>query len=183
MLRLASGSHLSWGETTMAKAIIFCAVGTWNGPSQPDDHDPASAPTNIFKLYMNLAGTDTPGTLMLAEEQERALAGPDGTERQHAKYLHAVGDSKNYLVRLIGGTVGTGLIVRIIRGYTFISRNYREGDRIYITGFSRGAYTARALAGMIASQGLLDATKLDLDDKENAYRLGAAVWSAHLQQT
>lgn len=44
---------------------------------------------------------------------------------------------------------------RIVRGYTYISRNYQPGDHIYIVGFSRGAYTARALAGMIATQGLL----------------------------
>jgi len=165
----------------MAKAIIFCADGTWNGPSQPDDHDPDSPPTNVFKLFMNLAGVDTPGTALLAEEQERVLTDPGGTVLQTAKYLHGVGDSKNYLVRLVGGTNGKGLIVRIVRGYTFISRNYRSGDRIYIVGFSRGAYTARALAGLIADQGLLDASKLNLDDKENAYQLGSAVWSAHLQ--
>ena len=78
-----------------------------------------------------------------------------------------------------GGSVGAGLIARIVRGYTFISRNYVQGDAVYIIGFSRGAYTARALAGMIAAKGLLDATKIDLTDKESAYRLGAAVWVAY----
>jgi len=47
------------------------------------------------------------------------------------------------------------VVQRIVRGYTYISRNYQPGDHIYIVGFSRGAYTARALAGMIATQGLL----------------------------
>ncbi len=43
---------------------------------------------------------------------------------------------------------------------------------------SAGRYppTARALGGLIAAKGLLDGTKLDLTDKEQAYRLGAAVW-------
>jgi uncharacterized protein (DUF2235 family) len=166
----------------MSKSIIFCADGTWNGPSEPDDTNPAAPATNVFKLFVNLDGTDSPDTLMLGQEQERVLTGPGGTELQHAKYLHGVGDSSNYLVRLIGGTVGAGLIVRIVRGYTFISRVYRPGDTIFIVGFSRGAYTARALAGLIADQGLLDGTKLDLADKDNAYRLGSAVWSAHFRK-
>lgn len=34
-------------------------------------------------------------------------------------------------------------------GYDFLMQNYREGDRICLFGFSRGAYTARALAGML----------------------------------
>src|SRR5437588_773047 len=54
--------------------------------------------------------------------------------------------------------------------------NYQPGDKIFLIGFSRGAYTARALAGMITAKGLLDAKRLDLADKNNAYRLGVAVW-------
>jgi uncharacterized protein (DUF2235 family) len=165
----------------MPKTIIFCADGTWNGPGQPTDEDSSAPPTNVFKLYSNLAGHDTPGTLMLAKEQERALADADGTVLQIAKYLFGVGDSNNFLVKLLGGTLGAGLIARIVRGYTFISRNYLAGDQIHIIGFSRGAYTARALAGMIVDQGLLDATQIDLTDKTTAYRLGSAVWYAHLQ--
>ena len=97
-------------------------------------------------------------TTLLADEQERNLQ-RDGAIAQSAKYLHGVGDSRNPLVRLLGGTVGAGLIARIVRGYTYLSRNYRPGDRIFIVGFSRGAYTARALAGMIVARGLLDATQ------------------------
>ena len=64
-----------------------------------------------------------------------------------AKYLHGVGDSNNFLAKVLGGGFGEGLITRIVRGYTFVSRNYEDGDKIYLVGFSRGAYTARALAG------------------------------------
>jgi hypothetical protein len=45
-----------------------------------------------------------------------------------------------------------------------------------LIGFSRGAYTVRALAGLIAAKGLLDATQIDLTNKNQAYRLGAAAW-------
>lgn len=79
-------------------------------------------------------------------------------------------------MKALGGTIGAGLVTRIVRGYTFVSRSYATGDNIFLLGFSRGAYTARALGGLIAAKGLLDGTKLDLTDKEQAYRLGAAVW-------
>jgi hypothetical protein len=62
-----------------------------------------------------------------------------------------------------------------VRGYTFIAP-YQPGDAIYITGFSRGAYTARALAGMIARVGLLDSGKYDVNDKEEAYRRSLGAW-------
>ena len=139
----------------MPKNLIFCADGTWNGPGGDDMTDKA---TNVFRLFVNLDGEDDPGSTLLADEQERNLQ-RDGAIAQSAKYLHGVGDSRNPLVRLLGGTVGAGLIARIVRGYTYLSRNYRPGDRIFIVGFSRGAYTARALAGMIVARGLLDATQ------------------------
>jgi uncharacterized protein (DUF2235 family) len=160
----------------MSKNIVFCADGTWNGPGEPDSDDKSGPATNVFKLFLNLAGVDTPGTYLLEKEQERALIGKDGAIQQIAKYLHGVGDSDNFLVKALGGTLGAGLIKRIVRGYTFVSRNYSAGDKIFLTGFSRGAYTARALSGLIAAKGLFNATKIDLSDKEEAYRRGAAVW-------
>jgi uncharacterized protein (DUF2235 family) len=160
----------------MAKNIVFCADGTWNGPRERDQDDKGATPTNVFKLFLNLSGADSPENLRLANEQERTQRGVNGEALQVAKYLHGVGDSDNFLVKFLGGTLGAGLITRVIRGYTFVSRNYDANDRIFLVGFSRGAYTVRTLAGMIAARGLLDRTRLDLDDKEAAYRLGAAVW-------
>jgi uncharacterized protein (DUF2235 family) len=159
----------------MPKNVIFCADGTWDGPGGDDMSDKA---TNVFRLFVNLDGEDDIGSTLLANEQERNLM-VDGTTLQCAKYLHGVGDSRNVLVRLLGGTIGAGLIARIVRGYTYISRIYRPGDRIFMVGFSRGAYTARSLAGMIAAKGLLDAAQYDLDEKETAYRLGMSVWYAY----
>jgi hypothetical protein len=163
----------------MSKNLIFCADGTWNGPSEPDSDSKSAQATNVFKLFLNLEGADTPGTFRLENEQERSLRDAGGDVRQIAKYLNGVGDSDNFLVKALGGTIGAGFITRIVRGYTFVSRNFTAGDNIFLIGFSRGAYTARALAGLIAARGLLDATKLDLADKQRAYRLGAAVWFAY----
>ncbi len=156
----------------MTKAIVFCADGTWNGP---DGHSTeVTGRTNVYKLFANLGGTAVADPHLL--EQERNLVNEGGKQIQVTKYLHGVGNSDNPIVRLLGGTMGAGLVERIVRGYTFISRNYLQGDRIYIVGFSRGAYTARALAGLISSRGLLDATEVDLSDKSHAYRLGLASW-------
>lgn len=167
----------------MPKNIVFCADGTWNGPGEADHDDPGTPASNVFKLFLKLAGVDSPDTTRLAKEQERLLSAPDGTIRQIAKYLHGVGDSNNFLAKLLGGGVGTGLIARIVRGYTFVSRNYAAGDKIYIIGFSRGAYTARALAGLISAKGLLPRDIADPNDKEGAYRAGSAVWYQWRKET
>jgi uncharacterized protein (DUF2235 family) len=171
----------------MSKSIVFCADGTWNGPPDQtgvsaidgcDDHGelPANSVTNVVKLFSNLPGHVTPDTLTLRNEQEKVLLDAAGNVKQVAKYMHGVGDSGNLILKALGGVFGMGVIARIVRGYTFISRNYRAGDAIHIVGFSRGAYTARALAGMIAKIGLLDPATYHPADKNEAYRLGIAAW-------
>ncbi len=173
----------------MAKNIVFCADGTWNGPEDAtgysviDDDDAHgeidnSRVTNVVKLFVNLAGQPTPDTTMLKNEQEKVFGDQGaGSVIQIAKYIHGVGDSTNPINKILGGAFGCGIIGRIVRGYTFISRNYHQGDAIYIVGFSRGAYTARALGGLIAKVGLLNPATYDPTDKVNAYRLGIAAWA------
>lgn len=164
----------------MPKNIIFCADGTWNNPDDETQPirikpDPGS---NVFKLFTLLDGRmvsktkfeDITGEIL---EREKKLTSATAT-LQIAKYINGVGNAQNKIQELIGGGFGTGLIKRIVRGYTFISRNYEPGDKIHIIGFSRGAYTARALAGLIASQGLLS-NKFARGDEES-YKLGAQAW-------
>ncbi|HMK84967.1 MAG TPA: DUF2235 domain-containing protein, partial [Steroidobacteraceae bacterium] len=123
----------------MPKNVIFCADGTWNGPSDQSgesvlDSDDISGElqtnsiTNVVKLYANLAGQVTPQTARLKDEQEKVRLDTTGATTQVAKYLHGVGDSNNLATKLIGGMFGAGVIVRIVRGFTFISRNYEPGD-------------------------------------------------------
>ena len=157
----------------MSKTIVFCADGTWTNPNEDENQDHTADPTNVYKLFTGLAGELTPDSILLADEQEKVLT-ESGTALQIAKYLHGVGDSRNPIIKLMGGAFGAGIISRIVRGYTFISRNFQPGDGIVITGFSRGAYTARALAGLIASQGVLGTAITS--DKETAYRCGAQAW-------
>lgn len=156
----------------MTKNIIFLSDGTWNSPDQDEDEDGSPDSTNVYKLFLALEGTDPAGALKSEREQEKELR-VDGVA-QIAKYIHGVGDSRNPIMQFVGGTFGAGVIARVVRGYTFLSRNYEPGAHIHIVGFSRGAYTARALAGMIVSQGLLGPHITR--DKKLAYRCGTEAW-------
>jgi uncharacterized protein (DUF2235 family) len=156
----------------MSKHIVYCADGTWNSPEQDKNHDQSIDPTNVYKLYACLQGARTSDASLIDEQEKQWVV--DGAIRLIAKYIHGVGDSSNAIKKVIGGTFGAGVISRVVRGYTFISRNYEPGDLIHITGFSRGAYTARALAGLIASQGLL--AKPLTADRETAYEKGGEAW-------
>ncbi len=163
----------------MPKNIIFCADGTWNNPDDevPLTRTKPNPASNVFKLFTLLDGRmvsrtkfeDVTGEILEREKKLTTTA-----TLQVAKYINGVGNAQNKIQELIGGGFGTGLIKRIVRGYTFISRHYEPGDKIHIVGFSRGAYTARALAGLIVSQGLLS-NKFPRGD-EAAYKLGAQAW-------
>ena len=155
----------------MSKLIIFCADGTWDGPGRDGDGGASGPPTNVYKLFLGLAGT-LQGEPLPGETEKQLRFGSD--VMQVAKYLHGVGHTRNAISRVLGGAFGAGVISRIVRGYTFVSRNYQPGDGIVLIGFSRGAYTVRALAGMIALQGLLSPALTS--DRTAAYRWGAMAW-------
>lgn len=111
------------------KNIVLCADGTWN---TPHGDSPTSIDTNVRKLYCAL--TDEPTQLKYYDSG----VGTDGTPLDH----------------LSGGAMGEGLFQKIQDCYSFLSAVYDPGDRIFLFGFSRGAYTARSLAGMIAGLGV-----------------------------
>jgi uncharacterized protein (DUF2235 family) len=112
--------------------------------------DTADSDTNVVKLYRAIVN----GASQVPYYDDGV--GSDGTEIQ----------------KLLGGAVGDGLIAKVQDGYTKIAQVYDAGDRIFIFGFSRGAYTARSLAGMIAVCGLPTGGFSDamLNDCMTAYR-------------
>ena len=59
------------------------------------------------------------------------------------------------LVSVIGGAIGSGLDEKIENAYRFLVLNYEPGDEIFVFGFSRGAYTARSLCGLIRKCGIV----------------------------
>jgi len=113
----------------MSKKIILCADGTWNTP-----HGPAAQPddTNVRKLY------------------ELVLEDPS----QLKYYDSGVGTDSTPFEHFFGGSMGAVLFQKVQDGYEFLSYVWDPGDEIYIFGFSRGAYTARSLGGMIAFFGV-----------------------------
>mgnify|MGYP001420641950 CR=1 FL=1 len=71
---------------------------------------------------------------------------------------------KQKFVGLIGLAFGYGLDDNVLSAYKFLVENWREGDRIYLFGFSRGAWTVRVLAGLIHLVGLLRPEQLNMCD-------------------
>ena len=69
-------------------------------------------------------------------------------------YDDGVGADATGLNRVLQGALGDGLLQKIQDGYTKIAHVYEPGDQIFLFGFSRGAYTVRSLAGMIADCGM-----------------------------
>jgi len=76
----------------------------------------------------------------------------DGT-KQVKWYDEGVGTK--WYDRFIGGAIGAGLELNIVQGYEYLAQQYEAGDEVYVLGFSRGAYTARSLVGMIRNCGLI----------------------------
>ena len=83
------------------------------------------------------------------------------------KYVKGVGTG-DLVDRLRGGLAAAGLSDALLAGYRFLVDTYLPGDRISLFGFSRGAYTARSLAGMIGGVGLVDRTGLDEQGRDTA---------------
>lgn len=80
--------------------------------------------------------------------------GTDGVP-QYAQYQKGIGVSRFAVCRWFEGAVGLGLDQHVQHLYAYLSQNYQPGDHLYLVGFSRGAFTARCLAGLIRKCGIL----------------------------
>jgi uncharacterized protein (DUF2235 family) len=141
------------------KRIVILIDGTWSEESK-------GLETNIAKLDPAYRAQSAP--LIKA----RAA---DGVA-QLVFYHKGVGADPDFLKHLLGGAIGIGLKQIIQDSYQAIVKNYQEGDEIYILGFSRGAYAARALAGLIGASGIQRFTdQPSFDAAWNYYRVDPAV--------
>jgi uncharacterized protein (DUF2235 family) len=80
----------------------------------------------------------------------------------------------------LGGVFGQGLDENIRLAYEWLIENYNDGDEIFIFGFSRGAFTARSLAGLVALEGILKAgSPIALTQLFNRYKKGneESIWT------
>jgi uncharacterized protein (DUF2235 family) len=108
------------------KRVAVFLDGTWNTVNDN---------TNVWRMKSLLASTSK-----------------DGLE-QRAYYHKGVGTT--YGSYATGGMFGRGLNDEIIRAYEWLIENYSPGDELFIFGFSRGAYSARSLSGLIGKCGLI----------------------------
>lgn len=119
----------------MAKNIVICCDGTGN---EFGDHN-----SNVVKLYSTLIvdGTQQAGYY-------HPGVGTMGAPTAHNKI------SKAWSM-VMGLAFGAGLLANVGDAYRYLMNVYEDGDKVFLFGFSRGAYTARGVAGLLHMFGLL----------------------------
>jgi len=118
----------------MAKNIVICCDGTGNELGEQN--------SNVVKLYKTL----------VYDGAQIAYYHP-GVGTMGAR--NALSQIGKWWTKVIGLAFGYGISDNVADAYQFLMRNFEPGDLIYVFGFSRGAYTARALCGMLHIVGLL----------------------------
>src|SRR5450755_3850923 len=126
--RSARGDDQRDGPPRPPRRPMLFADGTGNAFSKQE--------SNVWRLYEALDRTK-----------------PD----QVAYYIKGVGTAAWAPLAALDGATGIGVPSNVRKLYRFLCWNWRPGDRIYIFGFSRGSFTARTLAALIGSQGLVPA--------------------------
>ncbi len=118
----------------MTKNIVICCDGTKNEFGQQN--------SNVVKLYKTL----------VCSESQIAYYHPGVGTMGARNALSPIGQ---WWTRTIGLAFGYGLSDNVADAYQFLMKTFRPGDHVYVFGFSRGAYTARALCGLLHLVGLL----------------------------
>lgn len=114
----------------MKRRLVACCDGTWNNA------DRESHTTNVVRLARSIRPDTMEGISQIV-------------------FYHPGVGTGNFVDRWIGGCTGMGLSEHVRSVYAWFVDNYQDGDEIFLFGFSRGAYTARSVAGLIAHVGLL----------------------------
>lgn len=115
----------------VSKRIIICCDGTWK---RSDDR----SVTNVVRINRCVLPTD-----------------PGDGKTQIVFYDPGVGTGQSRVSRVIGGAFGEGLEQNVFQAYGFLVDNFEPDDELFLFGFSRGAFTARSVAGMIRHCGIL----------------------------
>lgn len=119
----------------MPKNIVICCDGTAN-EFAPDR-------TNVVKLFYTLA--QDPTIQVTYYHPGLGTMEPAG----------ALSPLTRKLTKLLGMAVGYGLSNDIWTAYSFLMERYQEGDKVFLFGFSRGAYTVRAVCSLLHMYGLV----------------------------
>jgi uncharacterized protein (DUF2235 family) len=141
------------------KRIVILIDGTW-------DEEGSGNPTNIAKL--------DPAYAAAAPSLIKAV-GVDGIE-QKVEYHPGVGTDPDLIKHWLGGSIGLGLKQIVLDAYASVVNLYDHGDDIFVLGFSRGAYAARALVGMIGASGIVrQSAPANVETAWANYRVAPAV--------
>lgn len=124
------------------KNIVICSDGTGNSAIKDRG-------TNVFKLY---EAVDLNGHLTDPAKIPQVAFYDDGVGTETIKPL-----------KLLGGAFGFGLSRNVRQLYATLVRCYVPGDRIFLFGFSRGAFTVRTLGGFITACGILNRERYTTD--------------------
>jgi uncharacterized protein (DUF2235 family) len=125
------------------KRLIVCCDGTW----MDSDGEP-HVPSNVTRICR-----------CIKHEARHKRTGK--TIPQIIYYQSGIGSTADSIYsKYIGGATGKGISEHIREAYSFICANYSSGDEIFLLGFSRGAFTARSVASLICTIGLLTPTGL-----------------------
>jgi uncharacterized protein (DUF2235 family) len=134
----------------MTKRLAICFDGTWNRPDDDSDES-KQIETNVRRLH------------------EAIVATAPGGVTQEAWYDRGVGTK--WYDRVPGGTLGIGLSRNVRQGYRRLIESYEDNDEVFIFGFSRGAYTARSLVGLVRKCGVLRLPHAErVDEAYDLYR-------------
>jgi uncharacterized protein (DUF2235 family) len=149
------GNGKSRGSSRLARKYVLFADGTGNAFTTQE--------SNVWRLYEALDRTR-----------------PD----QVAYYIKGVGTAGWRPFAALDGATGVGVPATVRKLYRFLCWNWQPLNEIYIFGFSRGAFTARTLAALIGSQGLVPA---EIDGVQVSHgemlRNAMAAWRAYRRQT
>lgn len=142
-------------EKKTPNLIVVFLDGTSNDSNQTDFDWNI---TNVYKLFHDIEGdvdrdaNENPGVdLQTNDVQGKQF-------KQMALYVWGVGAKEDYFLQLWRQLVASDFEERLLRGYQFIAREYKAGDEIVLVGYSRGGFTARALADCICTMGVPNTT-------------------------
>ncbi|KAE8312412.1 hypothetical protein BDV41DRAFT_588917 [Aspergillus transmontanensis] len=136
-------SDLPWSER---KRLIVCCDGTW----QDSTGDSFKPPTNVTRISRAISRD----AVTIENDVKKRIS-------QIVYYQKGVGTGNLLGDKLGGGALGLGLSANVRAAYAFLADNYDDGDEIFFFGYSRGAYTARAVAGLVTRFGLLTPRGMD----------------------
>lgn len=125
------------GGRGMFKRLIVACDGTWLNSDNGMVNGKLSVPSNVTRISRAIKAVSQDGV------------------PQIVNYHFGVGSSGGRISRVISGATGEGLGDNVREAYSFLANNYHPGDEIFLLGFSRGAFTARSIGGLIGEVGLL----------------------------